>query len=663
MKKYVILFSTIFLLGFLIAGIVGCSSDDDGGGGGDVTLNGTVTDADTGSLIEGATVSIGGKSAVTNIDGYYLIESLQAGTSEITVSRSGYQTYQENVVLIEPTTTKNVALTPGDDPPPSPTPFKPISSTIDWQAQDYTDSQAITAVTYTGGSLKLDCSFVGGDAHKSNGEAYLNMNFVQGLESQIPYNMQGRTITATVRVPEEFVGEASRPNGVQVFVKDVNWKNQYGKWVNITRNGKDLEFTVTISPTNTNIPDGYTTNDGFDATKIQIIGVKFGIGAGSADTYNGNLYITGMTITPAIYLNTPPDLPNTSTSPVFSSGDVIEAKSDGIYLNGKKWYVTGCNYRMIEYGQNFGVTDWFPKGNGVSIHPNYINSYMGYLKRTGVKVVRVFLLCDGRTLFDIDGNVTGYNSVFKNDVTTLLSKAQANGLKVEFVLVDYLIAGKEEEVDGVWIQGRSEIITNSIVRSAFRSQFLVPFLKSYGNHEAVLGFDLMNEPEWLVSESEGGGWENVDPNYRPEEPLSKAQMTQFFTECIQDINANTTGKLITVGVSCPNVSLVEDLAITHYSLHHYPWMDKEEQTGFSSLDEYIAVLPAGKPWILEEFPTKGSDTSVTEYYTKVLNLKGSGAYLWNYKPGIDDFTVTWGLFNNMMEGLRIWVDSNQGSIY
>lgn len=559
-----------------------------------------------------------------------------------------------------PTPTPTISVSPFPTPSPIST-FIPISSTTDWQPQDYTDSQAITAVTYTGGSLKLDCSFVGGDAYKSNGEIFLNLNFVQGVENQIPYNMQGKTITATVRVPEEFVGESSRPNGVQVFVKDMNWKNQYGKWVNITRNGKDLEFTVTISPTSTNIPDDYTTNDGFDAAKIQIIGVKFGIGAGSADTYDGNLYVTGMTISPAIYLNAPPDLPNTSASPVFSSGDVIKAESDGIYLNGKKWFVVGCNWRMIEYGQNFGVTSWFPKGNGVSIHPNYINTYMGYLKRAGVKVVRVFLLCDGRTMFDIDGNVTGYNSVFKNDVATLLSKAQSNGLKVEFVLVDYLIAGKEEQINGVWLRGRSEIITDSTVRAAFRSQFLVPFLKSYGNHEAVMGFDLMNEPEWLISKSEGGGWEDVDVNVRPQQPISITQMNQFFSECIQDINANTSGKLVTVGVSCPHAGLVKDLGINYYGLHHYPWMD--QQAGFSSLDDYIAVLPAGKPWILEEFPSKGSTTGVTEYYTKVLNLKGSGASVWNYKPGIDEYTVTWPLLNSMMKSIRDWVDSNQGSIY
>jgi len=276
-------------------------------------------------------------------------------------------------------------------------------------------------------------------------------------------------------------------------------------------------------------------------------------------------------------------------------------------------------------------------------------------------VGRVFLLCDGRTMFDREGYVTGYNNRFRKDVDNLLFYAQANGLKVEFALLDYLIAGKEEEVSGVWLRGRSGIITDSTVRTAFRNQFLVPFLKSYGNHEAVLGFDLMNEPEWLISKADGGGWEDVDPNVRPEQPISKTQMNQFFSECIQDINANTSGKVITVGVSCPNVSLVEDLSITHYSLHHYPWMD--EQTGFSSLDDYIAVLPSGKPWLLEEFPSKGSNTSVTGYYTKVLNLKGSGAYLWNYKPEIDDYTISWGMFNSMMESIRDWIDVNQGSIY
>ena len=259
-------------------------------------------------------------------------------------------------------------------------------------------------------------------------------------------------------------------------------------------------------------------------------------------------------------------------------------------------------------------------------------------------------------MFDKDGHVTGYNDIFKQDVSTLLSLAEFNGLKVEFVLLDYLIAGKAEEVNGVWLRGRSKIITDSKLRDEFMNKFLIPFLKDFGNHTSVLGIDLINEPEWLVSSQDGGGWEDYsDSQTKAEEPIPIEQMNEFLSQCITNINQHTSGKLITVGVSCKFHELVKDLDITHYSLHHYPWMN--------NIEEYIKELPEGKPWILEEFPTRNTDMDVKDYYNKVLTLKGSGAFFWNYKPNSDDYTVTWENFNGLMEDIRNWVDTHKEDIY
>ena len=535
--------------------------------------------------------------------------------------------------------------------------FNPMGANLDWQPQDYPNSLAVKTVTYTSGKLLLDTDFIGQDSAYANGEAYLNLRFVPGLESRIPIDMSKKTIKVTVEIPAGFVGDPNSPNGVQAFVKDVNWKSQYSAWQNITKNKANAtEYTVTIKPSTTDIPVGYITDSNFDASKIAVIGVKFGIGSNSTSTYQGPLYITGVEIDSPIETAAPPNLSDSIPPPQFGSADTIVTKSDGIYLNGKKWFIVGANWRILDYGQNFGTTDWFPKGNGISIHQNYVKQYMEYLKKSGVKVIRIFLIADGRSIFDKGGHVVGYDDIFKKDISTLLSLAESNGLKVEFVFLDFLIAGKGEEVNGVWLRGRSEIITDTGLRDEYLNSFLIPFLKEFGNHPSVLGFDLMNEPEWIISSNDGGGWEDYsDSQTKAEKPIPIEQMNEFFSQCITNINQYAGGKLITVGVSCKFHGLIKDLNTTHYALHHYPWMN--------NIEEYIKELPEGKPWILEEFPTRNTDMEAKDYYNKVLTLKGSGAYFWNYKPNSDDYTVSWDDFNKLMEDIRNWVEEHVEDIY
>ena len=266
--------------------------------------------------------------------------------------------------------------------------FNPMGANLDWQVQDHTSSLAVKTVTYTKEKLLLDTDFIGQDPSYANGEAYLNLRFVPGLESKVPIDMTNRTMKVTVEIPSGFIGDPDSPNGIQAFVKDNNWKSQYSAWKNITRIKNDsIEYTITIAPATTNIPVGYVTEQDFDAGKISVIGVKFGIGRNSMHKYQGPLYITGIEIDPPIETTSPPNLPESIPPPQLYPEDIVEAKKDGIYLNGKKWFIVGANWRILEYGQNFGATEWFPKGNGISQHQNYVKEYMECLKKSGVKVI------------------------------------------------------------------------------------------------------------------------------------------------------------------------------------------------------------------------------------------------------------------------------------
>ena len=95
----------------VVSAITGCSSGSDNGGGSTVTLAGTVIDAVTESPVNAANVTIDSKTTTTAEDGTYIFTDLSTGTFTLTVSSSGYESYQASVNLVDGANTKNVMLT------------------------------------------------------------------------------------------------------------------------------------------------------------------------------------------------------------------------------------------------------------------------------------------------------------------------------------------------------------------------------------------------------------------------------------------------------------------------------------------------------------------------------------------------------------------------
>lgn len=79
------------------------------------TISGTVKDKDTGTPIQGATVTANGYSVITNTTGGYTI-TLPTGTYTLTASKTGYfPESQQNVHVLENQTTVNFQLTEASD--------------------------------------------------------------------------------------------------------------------------------------------------------------------------------------------------------------------------------------------------------------------------------------------------------------------------------------------------------------------------------------------------------------------------------------------------------------------------------------------------------------------------------------------------------------------
>lgn len=139
-------------------------------------------------------------------------------------------------------------------------------------------------------SLEMTMDLDGGDEHKRNGEAWVNMLQNPPVGEHIPVNLLGRTVTAWIYAPWGARGEPDKPNGFQVFVKDKKWKGQYGPWRNVIP-AEWFKISLKVSPFAPR--DGYV-DPNFDPTQIIAVGVKMGTGGGSKERYKGPVYIDGV---------------------------------------------------------------------------------------------------------------------------------------------------------------------------------------------------------------------------------------------------------------------------------------------------------------------------------------------------------------------------------
>ena len=298
-------------------------------------------------------------------------------------------------------------------------------------------------------------------------------------------------------------------------------------------------------------------------------------------------------------------------------------------LRGSPWHATGVNWTGIAYGQNFGATAWYPHGNGFSRHPQLLAEALSAMRAEGISIVRVGLLDDGRALLDATGHLARDTRPFDDDVEALLRAAERHELLVEFVLVDFHVAGRAEMVNGVSLRGRAGLLTDPLLREAFRTQVLEPFLRRWGAHPALWGFDLINEPEWLVANTEGGGWDDVKPGdpARTPHPIARRDLTLFAQTMAETIHRLAPKALVTMGVSLKFIGLVQGLRLDYYAVHHYPWMES-----LGNFRELCGRIPRDKPWMLEEHPATGAPLTPAMYRREVRKLGGGGTYLWGWKP-------------------------------
>jgi hypothetical protein len=251
------------------------------------------------------------------------------------------------------------------------------------------------------------------------------------------------------------------------------------------------------------------------------------------------------------------------------------------------FYLYGVNYPWLTYGTDFGNG-----GFGHLANPGQVKADIATFANAGGHVLRWWLWVDGRydPLFDSNGQASGFDSQFVNDLDTELQYVADNHIYLDLTLFDTSVLDAAQVVNGVQEGGHRALLTDPTTQQSFLDNALKPLLQhiaasSYKDY--VLAYDIMNEPERLLP----GGW---GP---PADFVTVSQMQTFVKNCASYIHTYGGGALATVGSAEKTwMGLGLDFYCAHYNLG-------PGQPGGMQPPPPYASLGLDKPCVVEEFPT------------------------------------------------------------
>lgn len=313
---------------------------------------------------------------------------------------------------------------------------------------------------------------------------------------------------------------------------------------------------------------------------------------------------------------------------------------EGITWQGGTWFLLGVNYPWHQYGNDFGNN---ARGSfGVHNESTYraVDADFAKMARMGVHTVRWFVFGDGSVgiTYDRHGMPTGIDQNVLPDMDAALEIAQRHNIYLDLVLLDFLFMKDAEWKDGVQSGGHANVINSDQGQKALVNKVFKPLFQRYGQNPYILSWEVMNEPEWTVSD-----FGKVHGQFSHPSTLDNFRR---FTRRVVDAVHSETGSYATLGsASLQWVSSWTGLDLDYYQAHYYDWMRSSQSDNlFHAEGDQLGL---DRPLVVGEFPAAYSRTAGLKHYLDTWYANGfAGAWPWSFKKVDGQGTPDGGTFSS-----------------
>jgi Cellulase (glycosyl hydrolase family 5) len=292
-----------------------------------------------------------------------------------------------------------------------------------------------------------------------------------------------------------------------------------------------------------------------------------------------------------------------------------EARAQFLPVNGANTFIKGGNLPWLDgqYDHDIGINPLHPSW-GCLYNAGHMNQYLADMHNLGINVVRLWLNENKQGLvLDGNGNVTGLDPTFLNNLDNIVQLAKQNGVCLYLTL---------NQGDGDWV-------TNTTLQAGYINNAVIPMVKRYQGSPQIFAYDVMNEIDGTV-----GG---PDGNYG--DGATWAQAQAYITATVSAIHNNDPGRLATCSTGWHqwhNLSYFTGLGMDFYDYHDYEDAPNLPAVSTLGLDKPVYVGESGQATMAWD------DNIQSTAELDALNSAKSGGYagvgIWAYQfPGSPDF--------------------------
>jgi hypothetical protein len=334
-----------------------------------------------------------------------------------------------------------------------------------------------------------------------------------------------------------------------------------------------------------------------------------------------------------------------------------------ISYNASAYYINGINVPWNQFGSDAGSHyQW-----GHLYNSAWFETFFTQCQQYGVNCCRLWIHCDGRSSpeFNDSGYVTGLDPTFLSDFEDILARGQAHKVMVMPCLWSFDMTKDNTGGAGKYGGKHSDLIRDSLKTRSYIDKALVPMITRFANTPNLFAWEIINEPEWSVSDIQAGGAGDM---------VTRLEMQRFCGMIAAAIHDNS-GKMVTVGSASlkwcsPRVgpavcNMWSDsglkaatnsntkAVLDFYQIHYYDWMNNADW-GYDPFQLSPAKTPGwwklDKPVLVGECPASNGIYTTTQMIANCFANGYCGIMPWSYNA--NDGAGTWTGVRDQLKAFR-----------